>query len=135
MSRRAPDWSHRASFDPHPFSASLARSFVADRLVQHDLSHLIDPVRLVTSELATNAILHAHTSFTVTLERIDDVLVLTVTDDSPEAPVRRATGATDSTGRGLDIVALTSLDWGVDAAREAPKAVWATFAVDGRSSP
>lgn len=135
MSRRAQVWSHRASFDPHPFSASLARSFVADRLVQHELSHLIDPVRLVTSELATNAILHARTSFTVTLERLEDVLVVTVSDDSPDAPARRATGATDSSGRGLDIVASTSLDWGVDAERQAPKSVWASFAVDGHSVP
>ncbi len=135
MAHRGPVWTHRERFDPHPASASLARSFVADRLVQHELPHLIDPVRLVTSELATNAILHARTSFTVTLERVEDVLVLTVTDDSPEAPVRRATAVTDSTGRGLEIVASTSRDWGVDADRRSPKAVWASFAVDEHASP
>jgi anti-sigma regulatory factor (Ser/Thr protein kinase) len=133
MSRRAPAWTHRASFDPDPISASLARSFVADRLVQHELFSLIDPVRLVASELATNAIVHAHTSFTVTIERIEDVLVLTVSDASPRTPVRRASGPTGSSGRGLDIVASTSLDWGVATARETPKAVWASFAVDGHS--
>jgi two-component sensor histidine kinase len=133
MSRRAPDWTRRASFDADPVSASLARSFVVDKLVHDELSHLVDPVRLVTSELATNAILHARTPFTVTLERIDDVVVLTVSDDSPRTPVRRATGPTGSSGRGLDIVAMTSRDWGVDAARDATKKVWASFSVDGRA--
>lgn len=132
MSRRAPAWTHSASFAADPFSASLARSFVAEQLVRHGMPHLVDPVRLVTSELATNAIVHARTTFTVTLERIGDVLVLTVSDESPRAPVRRTTGSTDSTGRGLDIVASTSLDWGVDVAGDAPKAVWASFPVDGR---
>ncbi|MCP3423837.1 ATP-binding protein [Nocardioides pinisoli] len=135
MSRRASAWTHRASFDADPFSASLARSFITERLVQHELSHLIDPVRLVTSELATNAILHARTTFTVTLERLEDVLLLTVSDESPRAPVRRTTGATDPTGRGLDIVASASLDRGVELARDAPKAVWASFPVDGRTWP
>ena len=135
MSRRAPDWTRRASFDAEPVSASLARSFVVDHLVHDELSHLVDPVRLVTSELATNAILHARTPFTVTLERIDDVVVLTVSDHSPRTPVRRATGLTGSSGRGLDIVAMTSLDWGVDAARDASKQVWASFSVDGHASP
>lgn len=135
MSRRAPDWTRRASFDAHPVSASLARSFVVDQLERDELSQLVDPVRLVTSELATNAIVHARTPFTITLERIEDVVVLTVTDHSPRAPVRHAPGRTGSSGRGLDIVAMTSLDWGVDAGRDASKRVWASFSVDGHASP
>lgn len=131
MSRRAPDWTRRASFDADPVSASLARSFVVDQLVDDELSHLVEPVRLVTSELATNAILHARTPFTVTLARIEDVVVLTVSDHSPRTPVRRTPGPTGSSGRGLDIVAMTSLDWGVDADRGASKQVWASFSVDG----
>lgn len=135
MSRRAPDWTRRASFDADPVSASLARSFVVDQLEHDDLSHLVDPVRLVTSELATNAILHARTPFTLTLERLEDVVVLTVSDNSPRRPVRRATGLTGSSGRGLDIVARTSIDWGVDAAPDDSKQVWASFSVDGHPSP
>ncbi|NPC44574.1 ATP-binding protein [Nocardioides sp. zg-1230] len=135
MSRRAPDWTRRASFDADPVSASLARSFVVDQLVHDELAHLVDPVRLVTSELATNAILHARTRFTVTLERTEDLVVLTVGDHSPRTPVRRATGPTGYSGRGLDIVARTSLDWGVDASRDASKQVWASFSVDGHAPP
>jgi hypothetical protein len=46
------------------------------------VSYLVDDVQLVVSELATNAILHARTPFTVTLDGFDDLVFLTVMDGS-----------------------------------------------------
>jgi hypothetical protein len=59
-------WSHQATFEASPICASRARDFVTRRLVEHRLLYLVDPVRLVASELATNALVHAQTAFTVT---------------------------------------------------------------------
>ena len=63
----ADDWSHETVLAPEPISAALARDFVYVHLVAHDLFPLVEDVRLVVSELATNAVAHAQTPFRVTL--------------------------------------------------------------------
>jgi two-component sensor histidine kinase len=85
----------------------------------------------VTSELATNALLHAHTAFVLTLEGWDEVVVLTIRDDSLSLPTRRAAQATDPTGRGLEIVEIVSSDWGTNSDAAGSKAVWASFIIKG----
>ena len=82
------------------------------------------------SELATNAVRHANTPFTVTLERIDRSVLLTVTDGSPDPPVQVATGLLDTGVRGLSIVDLMSGDWGVIRRPGEGKSVWASFACE-----
>ena len=132
MAGTAPRWSHQAAFEASPLSASRARDFVSGHLLRHGLSYLVEPVRLVTSELATNALVHAHTAFGVTLEGWDHTVLLTVRDDSLSRPTRRAAQATDPTGRGLEIVDIVSLDWGIIEDSVGSKAVWASFAIRGR---
>jgi hypothetical protein len=127
----APRWSHRAAFEASPVSASQARAYVADRLVEHRLPSLVEAVRLVTSELATNALLHAHTAFVLTLEGWDEVVVLTIRDDSLSLPTKRAAQATDPTGRGLEIVEIVSSAWGTNSDAAGSKAVWASFIIKG----
>jgi anti-sigma regulatory factor (Ser/Thr protein kinase) len=51
-------WSHETTLEASPISASRARAFVSHHLADHRLPHLIAPVRLVVSELATNAVVH-----------------------------------------------------------------------------
>lgn len=127
-------WSHQAAFEATPASASRARSFVVRHLVDHGLRYLVEPVRLVASELATNALVHAHTAFIVTLEARDGVVRLTVRDDSLSLPTRRVAQVMDATGRGLEIVDIVSHDWGIDTDSAGSKAVWATFAVQGKGT-
>ena len=105
-------WSQQVSFDASPICASQARNFVTQHLVDHRLLYLVDPVRLVVSELASNALLHAQTSFSVTLEATDQTVLLTVRDDARALPAPRAHQAMDTSGRGLEIVDTVSLDWG-----------------------
>lgn len=71
MVDRAAHWSHRATFEALPVSASYARSFVTQHLVDPGLLYLVDPIRLVSSELATKALIHARTAFVVTLAATD----------------------------------------------------------------
>ena len=124
-------WSHQATFDASPISASRARAFVTNHLVDHRLLYLVDPVRLVASELATNALVHAQTAFSVTLESSKQTVLLTVRDQSPAPPAPRVPEAMDLSGRGLEIVDIVTLDWGTDEDRAGAKAVWASFALRG----
>jgi len=123
------DWSHQATFDASPICASQARNFVSQHLIDHRLLYLVDPVRLVASELATNALVHAQTAFSVTLASSDQTVLLTVQDDSPGLPTRRVTQELDSSGRGLEIVGIVARDWGTSEDGDGSKAVWASFAL------
>ena len=120
-------WSRETVLDAEPRSASRARDFVGRELAEHDLSHLADDVRLVASELATNAVRHARTEFRVVLEAAADSVLLSVQDGSPEAPAHNRADPLDMSGRGLDIVALVSSNWGVTVGADGAKSVWATF--------
>jgi len=123
-----PHWSHTTRLEATPISASQARAFVSQHLAGHRLSRLDDPVRLVASELATNALVHARTAFSVTLSAPNDrTVLLTVRDSSASLPERRADQVMRPGGRGLEIVDLVSSDWGVDEEPSGCKAVWASF--------
>ncbi len=126
MSEATP-WSHQTQLPAEVESVPRARHFVCTLLIDHRFLDLVEDVGLVVSELATNAIRHAKTPFTVTLERADQSVLLTVTDGSPAPPVHRATDLLDTGGRGLSIVDLVSGDWGVIRHRGEGKSVWASF--------
>lgn len=61
-------------------------------------------VELAVSELASNAVLHARTPFTVTVERLDDGVRISVTDGDPSVPTVRHVEPDAVTGRGMAIV-------------------------------
>ena len=121
-------WSHETQFSAEPTSAAQARAFVSQHLLGHGMPHLVDDIELVVSELATNAVRHAKTPIIVTLEQVDQFVLLTVADGSLAAPVRQATDVLDTGGRGLSIVDLVSHDWGVIRGPGETKSVWASFA-------
>jgi anti-sigma regulatory factor (Ser/Thr protein kinase) len=131
MAGSATLWSHQTTLEASPISAFQARDFVTHHLVDHRLLYLVDPVRLVASELATNALVHAQTAFSVTLEASDQTVLLTVRDDSHALPTPRAAQAMDLSGRGLEIVGIVSGDWGIKEEGADSKAVWASFALRG----
>jgi anti-sigma regulatory factor (Ser/Thr protein kinase) len=122
-----PEWSHETVLAADPTSAGMARDFVCLHLVDHHLLHLVEDVRVVVSELATNAVAHAQTPFTVTLSRDNGSVLLTIQDGSTSAPVRSAPDVMDMSGRGLMIVELLSQEWGTDTEGHGSKSVWATF--------
>lgn len=112
-------------------NAATARTFVADYLTEHDLSHLVESACQVVSELATNAIVHARTSFTITMSQADGTVLLRVGDQSSMLPVRFEPEEMDISGRGLMIVEALSLDWGVISGPLGSKTIWASFARTG----
>jgi anti-sigma regulatory factor (Ser/Thr protein kinase) len=121
-------WEHATELVGKPASVSGARFFVGLHLVEHAVDHLVDDVQLVVSELATNAVLHAETSFIVTLSGCHEGVRLEVRDGSRTEPVLTTARTLDTGGRGVAIVDILSGDWGVDAHSTRGKSVWAEFA-------
>ena len=114
-------------FDPSPESPVLARRFVANALPAID-RRLFNDVMLVLGELASNAVLHAATPFSVEAASRAGVIRVSVTDQSVSMPMER-TPCTDTVGgHGLRIVGALSNRWGVEAASTG-KTVWAEFVV------
>jgi anti-sigma regulatory factor (Ser/Thr protein kinase) len=83
---------------------------------------------LIGSELVTNAVLHARTGLTLTLELRDGRVRISVKDRSQAPATLRHYQADALTGRGLGVVAALSDRWGISAAADG-KVVWAE--VDG----
>ncbi len=109
-------------------SVPVARRFARSTLQTWELDHLIDAAALIVSELATNAVLHARSPFTVRLA-VDrgGLLRLEVVDGSVRQPLARTHGAAATTGRGLSIVAELAADWGVEVGAGG-KIVWVHLA-------
>lgn len=120
-------WSHQTTLEADPMSVSLARDFVCVHLVEHELSDMVDDVLLVTSELATNAVLHAQTPFKVVLHGSTAMVVLQIQDGAPAAPVTREPEVMDMNGRGLMLVELLATEWGISTTGDDQKTVWANF--------
>ncbi len=120
-------WAYETELAAELVSASCARDFICLHLGELDLPHLADDMRLVVSELATNALLHAHPPFTVSLRSDGTSVRVTVGDGSSSVPVRATAGDMDAGGRGLAIVDELSDDWGVIQGPGETKSVWASF--------
>ncbi|HTW18351.1 MAG TPA: ATP-binding protein [Nocardioides sp.] len=122
-------WSCETELPGEARSASRARAFVTEALRSHELDHLVDDIGLATSELATNAVLHARTRFTVIVSAFEETVFLEVLDRSPVNPTVGTARTSDANGRGIGVVQAVSRDWGVIAREPDGKSVWAAFDV------
>jgi anti-sigma regulatory factor (Ser/Thr protein kinase) len=120
-------WTHEDSWEAAPASVALARGFVTSHLERHDLLRILNEVRLVASELATNAVRHAQTPFSVSLAQDGTHVRLAVRDGSARLPLPAQPDALALGGRGLFMVATYSTAWGVTPEPGGGKSVWATF--------
>ena len=83
---------------------------------------------MVARELATNALIHARTSFTVKLRTaLGQAVILEVRDGSSAQPAIAAIAPLGTNGRGITIVDALSQAWGVDTYESGGKSVWAVF--------
>ena len=78
---------------------------------------------LLVSELVTNAVLHARSAATVSVDRNGTCLRVAVCDLSTAAPRVRDYGPSVVTGRGMLLVDRISHRWGVDVDGQG-KCVW-----------
>ncbi|CAM5477144.1 SpoIIE family protein phosphatase [Streptomyces chartreusis] len=109
-----------ASFDPVGRSVASARSFVRDTLQGWGFADIVDDAVVLTSELVTNAVVHAGTSADVLCLRSEDGVRIEVADRYPEreiplqgSPVNMGSPDREG-GRGLQLCAALAGRWGVE---------------------
>ncbi|WP_149546734.1 SpoIIE family protein phosphatase [Streptomyces marokkonensis] len=109
-----------ASFEPVGRSVASARSFVRDTLQGWGFGDIVDDAVVLTSELVTNAVVHAGTSADLLCLRSDDGVRIEVADRYPErevplqgSPVNMGSPDREG-GRGLQLCAALAGHWGVD---------------------
>jgi anti-sigma regulatory factor (Ser/Thr protein kinase) len=114
-----------AQFPADAGAPGSARRFVAEVLQGYGHGAVfLEDARLVISELATNAVLHARSPFSVEISALEGRVRLGVRDASPATPVVRGTDDLVGSGRGLRIVGAVASSWGVELAQDG-KTVWA----------
>jgi anti-sigma regulatory factor (Ser/Thr protein kinase) len=115
-------------FEESPSAPRDARAFVAGELGDAE-AETRDAAVLMTSELATNSVRHARTGFTVTVERFDGHVRVTIEDRGVDRPQRRSPSPQEPTGRGLGIVASLAAQWGSRISAVGGNCVWFTLPV------
>ena len=111
-----------ARFASDPFSVVEARQLV-QAAVSGCPESVIEDAALLTSELVSNAVLHARTPFEVLVDRANGHVRVTVVDQSPDPPSVQRPAPDEVGGRGLVLVSELSHRWGFEGSRRG-KAVW-----------
>jgi anti-sigma regulatory factor (Ser/Thr protein kinase) len=102
-----------AAFEPSAATVRDARRFVRRVLDEWGYDDAGD-ASLLVSELATNAVIHARTSYSVTVHDLPGRVRVEVGDSSAATARRAHYSLTSGTGRGLGMVADLAATWGVD---------------------
>jgi hypothetical protein len=108
------------TFEPDIENVRRARRVIHD--VVDDAGGDGDAAELLTAELATNAVIHADTRFTLRWEQRTASIRIEVVNDAPEM-IAQLVAASDEHGRGLAIVDQLSCAWGVETLPDS-KIVW-----------
>lgn len=111
-------------------SVPVARRFVTEALTDLGAAGACDDAVALVCELATNAVIHARTSYTIAVSRDGDAVRVGVHDLSAVIPRRRSYGLDATTGRGMRLVASMSSDWGIEA-ESGGKVVWFEMPCEG----
>lgn len=104
-------------------SVAVARADVATFVSDTTHAHRVDDVRLMVSELVTNAVVHAASASTVNACANPQLLRVEVADQSTERAIEQHPPLSQPEGRGLMIVAALADAWGVEL-QAAGKTVW-----------
>jgi len=125
MATVSPDqsWSYYLKLPHDPRAPRVARHALRAMLELHEMDELADRAQLLTSEMVTNAYVHAEGPASMTVRSLGgERLRICVGDKNPEvpAPFDRSPGRSgmsppgeeDETGRGLLIVRLMADNWG-----------------------
>jgi anti-sigma regulatory factor (Ser/Thr protein kinase) len=103
----------RIALPRSPASVGAARRFIRARTAAWSFPAAAGAqLELIGSELVTNAVLHARTELTLTLELRDGRVRISVEDRSRAPAALRHYQADALTGRGLGVVAALSERWG-----------------------
>ncbi len=116
---------------PSVDAPATARDFVATKLHGWGIHEAYPDVELLTSELVTNAIRHAHGDVELTMVHLDpDCVRIEVRDLSDRLPVMRPLETAREGGWGLHIVGRIATRWGLEQ-RTGEKTIWCEIAAGG----
>ena len=108
----------------------MARAFVLEMLSPWRDEQLAADAALVVTELATNAVLHARSAFSVRLLLAEDVIRISVEDTLPLGQPGGNRWLPAAPGHGLGVVAAMAVRWGVET-EAGGKAIWAELPLSG----
>lgn len=94
-------------------SVTEARRFVLDALAKWRLDRLADTAALLTSEVVTNAVLHARTPVGLVVRRLRKGVAIEVTDGSRRRPQPRQAALESTNGRGIALLEQLASTWEV----------------------
>jgi len=130
-----PSLERQLQLPARPTSAGEARRFVGQALRDAGVrGNPADTTLLLTSELVTNAVLHAAGGIVIDVALAPESVRVEVFDSSPEAPRPRRAAPDATSGRGLGLVEDLARAWGV-IDLDAGKAVWFEVETAEATSP
>ena len=107
-----------------------ARRFVRDVLEDNAVDgEVVETVELLTSEVITNALVHARSAPELAVRVRREAVRVEVGDVSPVVPIRRSIETDALSGRGIAIVESLSSQWGVTGLSDQGKTVWFEVAI------
>jgi anti-sigma regulatory factor (Ser/Thr protein kinase) len=110
--------------------ARTARTFVRQALEDSEVTgEVVETVELLTSEVITNALVHARSAPELAVRVRPRCVRVEVVDDSPVIPIRRSIDAEALSGRGIAIVESLASNWGVTDISDDGKTVWFEVAI------
>ena len=119
---------HELALPADPTAPARARTLLRDATQAWDLDdEAYQDAALVVTELVANAVDHARTPSTLTLELTDDALRVAVRDARPGTALRALpVDPTAARGRGLQMIEALAEEWGVTPDDDG-KTVWAVL--------
>lgn len=117
-----------ARFPAQPASVRAARQFVTEALVEGGATNVVEVAQLLVSELATNAVVHARTDFSVSVHLAAGHLYVELRDGDRTRPeVVEPRDMAEFGVAGLQVVTRLAGDWG-SRVEDHGKVVW--FSLD-----
>ena len=113
---------HMRSFRASPAAVAEARAY-ANEWMQGSSPRVAEVVELLVSELASNAVTHAATPFTISVQRDEEQTRVEVSDTGDAQPCVRPPNPLAVNGRGLQLLGALADSWGVEPS-ETGKTVW-----------
>jgi anti-sigma regulatory factor (Ser/Thr protein kinase) len=118
-----------AEFPAERVAPGQARRLLVSALREWDQEEsLVQDAALVLSELASNAVLHAGSRFSIAVRVESSILRIAVHDVGPVAAMSGAGALAPQATHGLGLIDALSTDWGVESTPDG-KVVWAELPV------
>lgn len=118
------DVGRHSTFPSRLSSARRARRFVRSSVSSYLPGQALDTVELLTSEVVTNAIVHAASSPVVEVAAEGGTVRVSVADSCPGFPMPRQVQEDATSGRGLALVDVMADAWGVERLPDEGKRIW-----------